>query len=224
MDNGRGRIGTLTEKLFFPIPRASHFSEQKVFCLRTKISFVLAINPLFIHHRTFTAMMTIRPEKEEDREAIRRVNKLAFSRSNEADLVDALRIRAYPYLSLVAVLDDRLVGHIFFSPVWVESEGAAFMAMGLAPMAVLPEYQKQGIGSELVRQGLSECWRLGHNIVVVLGHPKYYPRFGFAPAKLKGLRCEYDAADEVFMVVELDAGALGGRHGLVKYHPEFRTV
>jgi putative acetyltransferase len=169
-------------------------------------------------------MMIIRPEKEEDREAIRRVNNLAFNRPNEANLVDALRIRAYPYLSLVAVLDDRVVGHIFFSPVWIESEGAGFMAMGLAPMAVLPEFQKQGIGSELIRQGLNECRRLGHNIVVVLGHPRYYPRFGFVPASSKGLRYEYDVPDEVFMVVELEPGALGSRQGLVKYHPEFGSV
>lgn len=167
-------------------------------------------------------MLTIRPEKEEDREAIRRVNELAFNRSNEADLVDALRIRAYPYLSLVAALDARIVGHIFFSPVWIESEGAAFMAMGLAPMAVLPKFQKQGIGSQLVHEGLKECKKAGQNIVVVLGHSKYYPRFGFTSAKLKDLRCEYDVPDEVFMVAELEPDALGGRHGLVKYHPEFK--
>lgn len=91
-------------------------------------------------------------------------------------------------------------------------------------MAVLPEYQKQGIGSRLVRDGLKECQRLNQNIVVVLGHPGYYPRFGFIPASKKGLRCEYQAPDEAFMVAELIPGALGGRQGLVKYRPEFNDL
>lgn len=91
-------------------------------------------------------------------------------------------------------------------------------------MAVLPECQRQGIGSLLVREGLRECQRIGHEIVVVLGHPEYYPRFGFVPASSKGLRSEYDVPDEVFMVAELTPGALKGRTGLVKYHPEFNAV
>jgi putative acetyltransferase len=169
-------------------------------------------------------MIVVRTERTEDRESVRRVNELAFEQPNEADLVDALRANARPYISLVAVVDERVVGHIFFSPVSVESENGVFTAMGLAPMAVLPEYQNQGIGSQLVREGLKECHRLGHDIVVVLGHANYYPRFGFTPASLKGLRSEYDVPDEVFMVTELVAGALEGRRGLVKYHPEFGKV
>lgn len=169
-------------------------------------------------------MIVIRAETIEDQSEIRRVNELAFARPNEADLVDALREKAAPIISLVATLDEKVVGHIFFSPVTVGSERAAITAMGLAPMAVLPEYQNQGIGSQLVREGLKECRRLGHDIVVVLGHPEYYPRFGFVRASLKGLRSEYDVRDEVFMVAELKADALGGRHGLVKYHPEFGKV
>lgn len=166
-------------------------------------------------------VMIVRAERNEDRDAIHRVNELAFERANEANLVDALRAKASPTISLVAVIDGQVAGHIFFSPVAVESDGGVFAAMGLAPMAVLPEYQNQGIGSRLVREGLRECQRLGHYIVVVLGHPKYYPRFGFAPASLKGLRSEYDVPEEVFMVTELVPGALGGRRGLVKYHEEF---
>jgi putative acetyltransferase len=169
-------------------------------------------------------MIAVRTEKTEDHKSVRRVNELAFEQPNEADLVDALRANAYPYISLVAVIDEQVVGHIFFSPVSVESETGAFTAMGLAPMAVLPEYQNQGIGSQLVREGLKECERLGEDIVVVLGHPNYYPRFGFTPASLKGLRSEYDVPDEVFMVAELKPDALGGRHGLVKYHSEFGKV
>jgi putative acetyltransferase len=169
-------------------------------------------------------MIAVRTEKTEDHKSVRRVNELAFGRRNEADLVDALRANARPYVSSVAVIDEQVVGHILFSPVSVESEGSAFTAMGLAPMAVLPECQNQGIGSRLVREGLKECERLGEDIVVVLGHPNYYPRFGFMPASLKGLRSEYDVPDEVFMVLELSEGALGGRRGLVKYHSEFSRM
>lgn len=169
-------------------------------------------------------MILIRTEKIEDHEAVRRINELAFGQPNEADLVDALRENADPCISLVAVVDEQVVGHIFFSPVSIEMESGDFTAMGLAPMAVLPEHQNQGIGSQLVRDGLKECRRLGENIVVVLGHPNYYPRFGFVPASLKGLRSEYDVPDEVFMVTELTEGALAGRRGLVKYHPEFAKV
>ena len=169
-------------------------------------------------------MMTVRTESTKDDESVRRVNELAFEQPIEADLVDALRANARPYISLVAVVDEQVVGHIFFSPVSIESENGVFTAMGLAPMAVLPEYQNKGIGSQLVREGLKACQRLGHNIVVVLGHANYYPRFGFTPATLKGLRSEYDVPDEVFMVAELIEGALGGRRGLVKYHPEFSKV
>lgn len=168
--------------------------------------------------------MRIRAERTEDHPAVYRVNQLAFGQANEADLVDALREKAAPIISLVAALDGEVVGHIFFSPVTVESEEAAFTAMGLAPMAVLPTHQNQGVGSLLVREGLMECRRLGYDIVVVLGHPNYYPRFGFVPASSKGLRCEYDVPDEVFMVTELKPGVLAGYSGLVKYHPEFSKV
>jgi putative acetyltransferase len=169
-------------------------------------------------------MIIVRAEETGDRDAIRQVVELAFGQAGEADLVDALRENASPCLSLVAILDEQVVGHIFFSPVTVESETNTFSAMGLAPMAVLPKYQNQGIGSRLVREGLKECQRLGQYIVVVLGHPNYYPRFGFAPANSKGLRSEYDVPDDVFMVLELNEGALQGRRGLVKYHPEFSKV
>lgn len=169
-------------------------------------------------------MSLIRPETAEDLPAVHRLVELAFGQSSEADLVDALRDQAHPLISLVAVLEGEVVGHIFFSPVSIESERDRFTAMGLAPMAVLPDHQNKGIGSELVRAGLKECRRIGHDVVVVLGHPRYYPRFGFVPACGKGIRSEYDVADDVFMVAELTSGALGGRTGLVKYHPAFGEV
>lgn len=166
-------------------------------------------------------MITIRLEEIEDQKGIRRVNELAFDQAMEADLVDALRTNAHPHISLVAIDEERIVGHIFFSPVSIESESSTFTAMGLAPMSVLPEFQRQGVGSRLVDEGLKNCRKLGHSVVVVLGHPNYYPRFGFIPAHLKGLRSEYDVPDDTFMVLELNENALAGRRGLVKYHPEF---
>ena len=166
----------------------------------------------------------IRTETGDDRAAIRRVNELGFGRKSEADLVDALREVARPHISLVAVVEDEIVGHIFFSPVTIESGDDSFTAIGLAPMSVLPAHQNHGVGSRLVRRGLRECERIGEHIVVVLGHPNYYPRFGFVPASSKGLRSEYDVPDEVFMVMELREGALKGRAGLVKYRPEFARL
>ncbi len=166
-------------------------------------------------------MIAIRPETAADRAAIHRVNERAFGRTNEAALVDALRQNAQPHISLVAAAAEHVIGHIFFSPVSIAAVDGEFIALGLGPMAVLPEYQRQGIGSRLVRCGLEACIRLGHGVVVVLGHPHFYPRFGFAPAVSRGLRCEYRVPDEVFMVAELSPGALRARAGLVKYRPEF---
>lgn len=166
-------------------------------------------------------MLTIRRETPKDIDSIRYVNEQAFGQKEEAEIIDKLRKRDVVTLSLVAVQADQIVGHILFSPVSVESEYSSFEAITLAPMAVLPEYQRKGIGSQLVRVGLEECRRLGHEIVVVLGHPDYYPRFGFVPANTYGIKCKYDVPDEVFMALELRQGALSGRSGVVKYQPEF---
>jgi len=127
-------------------------------------------------------------------------------------------------LSLVAVQDDSIIGHIAFSPVKVESERSTFEAITLAPMAVLPAYQSKGIGSQLVRAGLEECRDLGHEVVFVLGHPDYYPRFGFVLAKPKDIGCEFEVPDEAWMVLELREGALAGRRGTVIFQPEFREA
>ena len=165
--------------------------------------------------------MIIRPETPDDITAVHNVNELAFGCSNEADLVDALRANGAATVSLVAVEDGRIVGHVLFSPVSIEPDCSETNALGLAPMAVLPDFQNRGIGSQLVREGLKECRRIGCEVVVVLGHPEYYPRFGFVPASQKGLRSEYPVPDEVFMVMELKPGTLADQKGLVKYRPEF---
>jgi|SRR6476469_8279288 len=165
--------------------------------------------------------MDIRTEKPEDVEAVRDINIAAFGRENEANLVDRLRGIASTF-SFVAVQSDRVVGHIFFSPVVVEGKCSSNLSiLGLAPVAVLPNYQRQGIGTLLIREGLKECGRSGFQAVVVLGHPDFYPRFGFIPASRKNLGCEYDVPDEAFMVLELKSGALKDCSGTVKYRSEF---
>jgi len=169
-------------------------------------------------------LLVIRPEKPEDIESIRNINEQAFRQENESKLVDKLRNRGVLTISLVAVRDSEVVGHIAFSPVVVESGTSSFTAIALAPMAVLPAHQRKGIGSQLVRAGLEECRRLGHEIVFLVGHPDYYPRFGFVPAKPKGVDCEFEVPEEAWMILELREGALAGRRGIVKFEPEFKEV
>ena len=169
-------------------------------------------------------MLTIRPETPEDVASIYYVNEQAFGRKEEAELVEKLRNRAALTISLVAVQKGEVVGHIAFSLAVIESESSNFESITLAPMAVLPAYQGKGIGSQLVRAGLEECRRLGHEIVVVLGHPDYYPRFGFVPAKPKGIDCEFEVPEEAWMVLELREGALTGKSGTVKFQSEFHEA
>jgi putative acetyltransferase len=169
-------------------------------------------------------MAVVRNERPEDLSSIRRINELAFGQPAEADLVDALRRNGKAVLSLVAIAGEQVAGHILFSPVRIEPEGEPLSAVGLAPMAVLPELQNQGIGTQLVKAGLDECRKAGYDCVVVLGHPHFYPRFGFIPASRFNLKSEYDVPDEVFMARELREGSLSGRAGLVRYESEFAEV
>jgi putative acetyltransferase len=161
----------------------------------------------------------IRAETPADVQDVRRVNVAAFGQPAEADLVDALRSEAHPFVSLVAERDGRVIGHICFSPVTIDSDPGAADYIGLAPMAVDPDAQRQGVGSMLVREGLRECARLGQRLVVVLGHPAFYPRFGFAPASRMGLSCEYSVPHDTFMALLLKPPAPA--RGLVRYHPAF---
>jgi putative acetyltransferase len=166
-------------------------------------------------------MVHVRPETSADHEVVYQVTHQAFGRGDEADLVEELRPDAHPHVSLVAEVEARVVGHIFFSPVEIRSGARSVSAMGLGPMAVLPERQRQGIGKQLVREGLEACRRQGVEAVVVLGPPNYYPRFGFRPAADFGLRSEYDVPEAAFMAVELTEDALRAVEGEVRYHPAF---
>jgi putative acetyltransferase len=163
--------------------------------------------------------MDIRPEHSEDAAAVRRVNEAAFGKPDEADLVDRLRARAAPYLALVAEDEDGVVGHIVFSPMTFDPPRPGLTAFGLAPMAVLPSRQQRGIGSALVREGLAACREAGVDAVFVLGHPTYYPRFGFEPTADRGIENEYGAPPEAFMAIELTPGALDEVTGTARYHP-----
>ena len=169
-------------------------------------------------------MLTIRPETPEDETPIHYVNQEAFGRNQEDDLINKLRKRGVLTVSLVAVQKTAIVGHIAFSPVEITSEKSSFEALTLAPVAILPAHQNKGIGSQLVIAGLDECRRLGHEIIVLAGHPNYYPRFGFVRGSTKGIECEFRVPDEAWMIAELKQGALAGRRGKVRFQPEFREA
>ena len=167
--------------------------------------------------------MKIRKEINEDSEKIFALNAIAFPSEVEARLVDRLRETATPFVSLLAEEDGEIKGHILFTPVTLDSAPELSM-LGLAPMAVAPQFQNSGIGSRLVEAGLEECRKLDTQAVIVLGHPDYYPRFGFVPSVNYGIKSEYDVPDEVFLVRELIPGSLSHKPGIVSYHPAFARI
>jgi putative acetyltransferase len=170
-------------------------------------------------------VITIRNEQPGDEAQIYEVNYQAFERKQEAEVVDALRTSCPEGVSLVAEEDGKLVGHILFTPTVIESEGRSIMGTGLAPMAVLPRYQRRGIGSALVRAGLEAMRKAGEPFVIVVGHPGFYPKFGFERASKYGIRCEYDQVpDEAFMIVVYDEDKIKGINGVAKERPEFAAA
>lgn len=166
-------------------------------------------------------MNSIRPETPGDIAVIRRVHTEAFGQPDEADLVEVLRAAGALRIALVAVEDGAVVGHIAFSPVVVQDGTSTLNALGLAPLAVLPAWQRRGIGSRLVRAGLAACGKTPYGLVFVLGAPRFYGRFGFKPAEPLGLTWEYGGPPDAFMVQALRRGALHGPRGVVAYRPEF---
>jgi putative acetyltransferase len=170
-------------------------------------------------------MVIIREEIPEDVDRIREINDAAFGQPNEGRIVDRIRESLTDTLSLVAVLDGKIAGHIFFSPIEIESKSGNIKCMGLAPMAVAPDLQNQGIGTQLVIDGLRIMKERGYPVIIVLGHPQYYPRFGFKPASLYNLKCQWeDVPDEVFMAIIFDEEKMKGVSGVARYHDAFNDA
>jgi putative acetyltransferase len=161
----------------------------------------------------------VRDEQPGDREHVRTVNEAAFGRRDEADLIESLRREGAVLVSLVAEIENTIIGHILFSRLTIETAEGPIAAVALAPMAVLPQHQRQGIGGKLIRHGLAKLREGGERIVIVLGHRDYYPRFGFSCEKASVLASPFPP--ESFMALELAAGALDGVRGSVRYPAAF---
>jgi len=167
-------------------------------------------------------MIRIRKEKQKDHDEVRIVNEQAFGQPDEGRIVDKLRESCKETVSLIAVSNNEIIGHIFFSPVTIETPAGCIKGMGLAPMAVLPELQNQGVGSMLVNEGVRILKKMSCPFVIVLGHENYYPRFGFERASNYGLKCQWEGVpDDAFMVLILDESVMKGVSGIAKYRDEF---
>jgi putative acetyltransferase len=158
-------------------------------------------------------------EDAEERSVIHSINRAAFGCQDEADLVDRLRTEGVVLASLVAEIPERIVGHILFSRMSIETTGGSVPAVALAPMAVLSEHQRKGIGGRLIRHGLNLLRGRAEQIVIVVGHPGYYPRFGFSSEKARSLESPFP--QDAFMAIELSPGALDGVRGRVRYPAAF---
>ena len=166
----------------------------------------------------------VRAESKDDSVDINHLLKSAFPTDVEARLVHAIRESGDPFISLVAEIAEIVVGHIFFTEAHVIDGDTRHLVAALAPMAVIPERQRQAIGSVLVREGLDVCRKRGYPGVVVLGHAEYYPRFGFRMASAFGIRCPYNAPDEAWMAIELEQGGLERVVGFAKFHDAFDAL
>jgi putative acetyltransferase len=168
-------------------------------------------------------ILIIRLEEPKDYAAVHAVNSASFETPAEANLVELLRKEVQHYISIVAEENGEVVGHILFSPVTLSGH-EELRIIGLGPVAVVPEQQRKGIGSELIKAGLESCKEQGFGAVIVLGHKGYYPRFGFTPSASFGIECEYKVPPEAFMAIELVPGYLHGARGIIHYHPAFKDV
>ncbi|MEN6329748.1 MAG: N-acetyltransferase [Methanobacteriaceae archaeon] len=172
---------------------------------------------------TIINQLQIRTEKTTDFIQIDEVLCRAFERKDEATLVREIRNNR-DYIALVALIGDKVVGHVFFSPTPILTKKGLIGAISLAPVAVDPQYQGKGVAKLLINTGLERCKAEGHRIVIVLGHPEYYPRFGFVRASSYRIKPPFSVPDEAFMILELEEGALNGVEGVVSYPPEFEKV
>lgn len=163
----------------------------------------------------------VREETRGDMPAVRAVNRAGFGRIQEVDLVDRLRKTCRELLSLVAIAEMGVVGHILFTPVGIFGPAGSIKGAGLAPVAVVPEFQKRGVGTALIRAGIKKLKQKGCPVIVVLGHPGYYPRFGFVPGRTQGIQCEWEVPQEAFMILLLDPMARWDIQGTARYRPEF---
>jgi putative acetyltransferase len=167
-------------------------------------------------------MLAVRPETIEDIPWIRILYERSFEQAVEADIVDKLRQACPETLSFVAEDEDRVVGHILFTPAAIESDEKVIQGVALAPMAVMPERQREGIGTRLVKHGFKVLQDRSCPFVIVLGHPAYYPRFGFEPASKYGITCQWEGVpDEAFMILIFDKMAIEGISGVARYRDEF---
>jgi putative acetyltransferase len=164
----------------------------------------------------------IRKEEEKDHKKIYEINKSAFGQEDESKLVEKIRSgnNFIPGLSLVADIDNGTIGHILFSRIKIVGS-SVFETLALAPMAVIPEFQRQGVGSALIKKGIKIVKELGFDSIIVLGHEDYYPKFGFKRASKWDIKCPFEVPGEAFMAIELNDRALEGRAGTVKYPDEF---
>ena len=161
----------------------------------------------------------IRYENPADTPAIRSIHHTAFGRPDEADLVDSLRAEGVIVLSLVAESREQAIGHILFSRMSIDTPTSSIPAVSLAPLAVLPAHQRQGIGEQLIRRGLAILREQGERIVIVLGHPNYYPRFGFSTHNTRNLQSPFPP--HALMALELSPRSLDGIGGKVRYPAAF---
>ncbi len=170
-------------------------------------------------------MITIREERSSDLKTINEINDLAFGQPQEALVINKIRASGAEILSLVAEIDDRVVGHIFFSPAEIEYNDEKIVGMGLAPMAVLPEFQKKGIGKALINESLNILNKKQTAFIIVLGHPAYYPKFGFERASKYGIKCQWqDVPDEAFMIMILNHDKMANVTGTAKYREEWNEA
>jgi len=167
--------------------------------------------------------IVITSETKKDQEQVSKVNDLAFNQINEGQLVDKLRntncfIRE---LSLVAKFKDEIIGYALFYPIKIRKNSKLSDSLSLGPVSVLPEYQNQGVGTKLIKTGLEIAAKLGFKSVIVIGHPEFYPRFGFQKASKWRIVSPYPVSDDAFLAKELVANGLEGCDGTAQYPEEF---